>query len=243
MLIRRLPDGLLPPSGVSWTLGRLQVFGAGQGGSGSVEAPAVQENNTVSSSDGAGQLSSVGASTSASVSNMGTQGAGGSATGGDSELPEECVICLTEPKDTLLLPCRHLCVCSECFRHVDKCPVCRSAFDNYIVLRGAPAPAPQVAAAAAAAPVPSSNLSLVLPPTMSMSHPASTEAVVNAPRAARGIPGFVPGRGIGPGILEESEAPSHTSQAASRTEGGVLLPDRDSLRASVAQDGVYSVVL
>ncbi|CAN0535843.1 unnamed protein product, partial [Ectocarpus sp. 12 AP-2014] len=45
---------------------------------------------------------------------------------------EECVICLTDPKNTLLLPCRHLCVCTECFRHVDKCPVCRSAFDNYI---------------------------------------------------------------------------------------------------------------
>lgn len=239
MLVRLLPVDLLPSSGLSWILGLLQVFGAGQGDSGSVDAPTVQHNNTTSGLNGAGQVSSVGASTSASVSNTGTLGAGGSATGGDSELPEECVICLTEPKDTLLLPCRHMCVCSECFRHVDKCPVCRSAFDNYIVLRGAPAPASQVAQA----PVPSSTLSLVLPPTMSTSHPASTEAVVNAPRAARGIPGFAPGRGIGPGILEGGGAPSHTGQAASRTAGGVLSPGRDALRASVAQDGVYSVVL
>lgn len=58
-------------------------------------------------------------------------------SGRGESLPDECVICLTEPKSTLLLPCRHLCVCNECFRHVDKCPVCRAAFDNYVVLQGA----------------------------------------------------------------------------------------------------------
>ncbi|CAN0478392.1 unnamed protein product, partial [Discosporangium mesarthrocarpum] len=54
--------------------------------------------------------------------------------GGSGEGSTECVICLTDPKDTLLLPCRHLCVCRECFKHVDKCPVCRSTFDTYVVL-------------------------------------------------------------------------------------------------------------
>eukprot|EP00903_Cladosiphon_okamuranus_P015560 g14365.t1 len=73
---------------------------------------------------------------------VGGGGGGGGAGGAGEDLPEECVICLTEPKDTLLLPCRHLCVCTECFRHVDKCPVCRSAFDNYIVLSGPPEPPP-----------------------------------------------------------------------------------------------------
>ena len=52
--------------------------------------------------------------------------------GGDEE---ECVVCLTEPKTTILLPCRHLCVCSECFPQVNqsaKCPVCRAPFETYL---------------------------------------------------------------------------------------------------------------
>ena len=45
----------------------------------------------------------------------------------------ECIVCLTNPKSTTLLPCRHLCVCAECFPHIDKCPVCRAEFDGYVV--------------------------------------------------------------------------------------------------------------
>jgi hypothetical protein len=30
---------------------------------------------------------------------------------------------------------RHLCVCKECFPHIDKCPVCRSQFDDYVTVR------------------------------------------------------------------------------------------------------------
>ncbi len=45
----------------------------------------------------------------------------------------DCVVCMTNVKDTTLLPCRHLCVCSECFGHLDKCPVCRAEFDSYVV--------------------------------------------------------------------------------------------------------------
>ena len=66
--------------------------------------------------------------------------------GREERPPEECVICLTDPKTTLLLPCRHLCVCSECFRYVDKCPVCRAAFDNYVVLQEPPSPVEAAAA-------------------------------------------------------------------------------------------------
>jgi len=49
----------------------------------------------------------------------------------DANSPE-CVICLTDPKDITLLPCRHVCVCQECSKHIDRCPVCRSPFDNYM---------------------------------------------------------------------------------------------------------------
>ena len=46
----------------------------------------------------------------------------------------ECIACLTDPRDTILLPCRHLCVCKDCFERLtlDRCPVCRAPFDSYL---------------------------------------------------------------------------------------------------------------
>ncbi|XP_031554143.1 E3 ubiquitin ligase RNF157-like [Actinia tenebrosa] len=44
----------------------------------------------------------------------------------------ECVICLNEMRDTLILPCRHLCLCRGCAESLryqsSNCPICRSAF-------------------------------------------------------------------------------------------------------------------
>eukprot|EP01033_Poteriospumella_lacustris_P009520 gene9519-6823_t len=48
---------------------------------------------------------------------------------------EECVVCLTDPKEILLLPCRHLCVCASCFVFVDKCPVCRALSSEYVAIQ------------------------------------------------------------------------------------------------------------
>ena len=38
-----------------------------------------------------------------------------------------CVVCQTEAKSVLLMPCRHMCLCKECSRNnaMDKCPLCR----------------------------------------------------------------------------------------------------------------------
>lgn len=46
----------------------------------------------------------------------------------ESSVGEPCVICLSEPRNTAVLPCRHLCVCEECAAHVrgDRCPICRA---------------------------------------------------------------------------------------------------------------------
>ncbi|KAG5183814.1 hypothetical protein JKP88DRAFT_238256 [Tribonema minus] len=75
----------------------------------------------------------------------------GEVYGLEDESGSDCVICLTEEKAFMLLPCRHLCVCKACFRHIDKCPVCRSAFDNYLQVDPAPPPPPPLPPAAAAA--------------------------------------------------------------------------------------------
>lgn len=52
--------------------------------------------------------------------------------GEEDDLGAECVICITEVKDTLLLPCRHLCLCSSCAASLrfqaSNCPICRAPF-------------------------------------------------------------------------------------------------------------------
>jgi len=59
----------------------------------------------------------------------------------------ECVICLSEPRNTIVLPCRHLCVCQDCAdilcnqsRHdhrssylsTPRCPICRQTFHSFL---------------------------------------------------------------------------------------------------------------
>ncbi len=44
----------------------------------------------------------------------------------------ECVICMCESRDTLILPCRHLCLCKMCAMNLrvqsNNCPICRIPF-------------------------------------------------------------------------------------------------------------------
>lgn len=51
----------------------------------------------------------------------------------------ECVVCMTEARDTLVLPCRHMCLCSACAEILrfqsNKCPICRSPFHSLLQLR------------------------------------------------------------------------------------------------------------
>ena len=53
----------------------------------------------------------------------------------------DCVICLMEPKDTAVLPCRHLCLCGQCadvMRHQSRrCPICRQPIASFLVIEGA----------------------------------------------------------------------------------------------------------
>ena len=38
----------------------------------------------------------------------------------DDDGDKECVICLTEDKNTVLMPCGHFCICDECGRGLVK---------------------------------------------------------------------------------------------------------------------------
>lgn len=55
--------------------------------------------------------------------------------GSDNNADESCVVCLTDRKEVLLLPCRHCCVCSSCLPLIDKCPVCRATFNIYLMMQ------------------------------------------------------------------------------------------------------------
>ncbi|KAG5035304.1 hypothetical protein JHK87_010214 [Glycine soja] len=57
----------------------------------------------------------------------------------DNDPRNECVICMTEPKDTTVLPCRHMCMCNECANALqhqfNKCPKCRQPIEELIEIK------------------------------------------------------------------------------------------------------------
>eukprot|EP01062_Namystynia_karyoxenos_P065987 TRINITY_DN60009_c0_g1_i1.p2 TRINITY_DN60009_c0_g1~~TRINITY_DN60009_c0_g1_i1.p2 ORF type:complete len:365 (+),score=32.63 TRINITY_DN60009_c0_g1_i1:86-1180(+) len=67
--------------------------------------------------------------------------------GEEGDMGKLCVVCMEAERDTTAMPCRHMCLCSECageFRKKsNKCPVCRAEIDSLITLRrSSPAPSP-----------------------------------------------------------------------------------------------------
>ncbi|KAG9326701.1 hypothetical protein KVV02_002897 [Mortierella alpina] len=62
----------------------------------------------------------------------------------------ECVICLSDVKDTIVLPCRHFCICSECGdvlrrRAPQRCPICRQVFQALLHIASTPTQKPEFA--------------------------------------------------------------------------------------------------
>lgn len=57
----------------------------------------------------------------------------------DAENSKECVICMSAPKDTTVLPCRHMCMCSDCAKvlryQTNKCPICRCAVESLLQIQ------------------------------------------------------------------------------------------------------------
>ncbi|NXO31384.1 RN157 ligase, partial [Cisticola juncidis] len=56
-----------------------------------------------------------------------------------SDNSAECVVCLSDVRDTLILPCRHLCLCNSCadtLRYqANNCPICRLPFRALLQIR------------------------------------------------------------------------------------------------------------
>ncbi|XP_065065763.1 probable E3 ubiquitin-protein ligase MGRN1 [Rhopilema esculentum] len=78
----------------------------------------------------------------------------------DDDLDEngtECVICMCDTRDTLILPCRHLCLCNGCANSLryqaSNCPICRSPFHALLQIKAVrrKIPAAGIADASAAA--------------------------------------------------------------------------------------------
>ncbi|KAI4340410.1 hypothetical protein MLD38_025249 [Melastoma candidum] len=52
---------------------------------------------------------------------------------------KECVICLSEPRETTVLPCRHMCMCSGCAKVLryqsNRCPICRQPVERLLEIK------------------------------------------------------------------------------------------------------------
>ncbi|KAL8515359.1 hypothetical protein ACS0TY_014169 [Phlomoides rotata] len=57
----------------------------------------------------------------------------------DNGSGKDCVVCMTEPKDITLLPCRHMCMCSSCANalrlQTNKCPICRENIEALLEIK------------------------------------------------------------------------------------------------------------
>jgi len=59
---------------------------------------------------------------------------------------KECIVCLSDKRDTIILPCRHMCLCVNCAVSLQnqtsrKCPICSDNIESFLRLsKQAPAP-------------------------------------------------------------------------------------------------------
>jgi len=76
------------------------------------------------------------------IEGQAADGAGGSEDDfddADEKSRSECVICMTDPRDTTVLPCRHMSMCSECAKVLrmqsNKCPICRTSIESLLQIK------------------------------------------------------------------------------------------------------------
>lgn len=57
----------------------------------------------------------------------------------EEDFGKECVICMSEPRDTAVMPCRHMCMCNGCastFKsQMNRCPICRQPVEALLKIK------------------------------------------------------------------------------------------------------------
>ncbi|KAM3961819.1 mahogunin ring finger 1 [Aphomia sociella] len=99
----------------------------------------------------------------------------------------ECVICMCDVRDTLILPCRHLCLCNSCADSLryqaNNCPICRAPFRALLQIRALQRAA-ETTSAPASAPTPAPAADHV----PAGYEPVSLLEALNGPHPARALP-------------------------------------------------------
>lgn len=94
----------------------------------------------------------------------------------------ECVICMCDVRDTLILPCRHLCLCNSCADSLryqaNNCPICRAPFRALLQIRA-------LQRRPDSAPPPAHDACDNIPPGY---EPVSLLEALNGPHPARALP-------------------------------------------------------
>lgn len=49
-----------------------------------------------------------------------------------------CSVCQVSPVTRVIIPCRHVCLCTQCFEKVETCPICRGHIAYYFKTRQDP---------------------------------------------------------------------------------------------------------
>lgn len=47
-----------------------------------------------------------------------------------TEIDSSCIICTESTKNTIMIPCNHVCCCVKCAKPLKRCPICRTQLED-----------------------------------------------------------------------------------------------------------------
>eukprot|EP01062_Namystynia_karyoxenos_P013153 TRINITY_DN14737_c0_g1_i1.p1 TRINITY_DN14737_c0_g1~~TRINITY_DN14737_c0_g1_i1.p1 ORF type:complete len:453 (+),score=94.45 TRINITY_DN14737_c0_g1_i1:129-1361(+) len=115
---------------------------------------------------------------------------------------ELCSVCLCEPKQVVLWPCRHMCACSDCAPKLRRCPLCRKSVARRLRLELQPLPSEDEDAC----------VPLRSPSAGDADRSSRASDTSSSSRSSRGGPASAPGPAAAP---EPGPAPPRRATAAS----------------------------